>query len=158
MPRSRRPLLLALAGLLLVPAWAVVAAGIVQVRACVPGDVVHASAVGNLHLVLLRPTAACPSGHALDQSGIAAVVGTIALTTVLAHLVGLGALAGLSALAWRAVRVVRGIAAARPWHRVPGAVAVHVRGLALVVRTTVSAVVRWERGGAVGLRAPPLPA
>jgi hypothetical protein len=152
---SRRLLVLASACALLVPLWAVVAAGLLQVRACVP-------AVGSLtgpHLLLLRPAADCPSGVALDEHGVFAVVGAVALTTLAAHLAAIGAFAGLSAaLARTAALVARLLDHVLPGRRTPGrAVAVGAGG-ALTRATAVLGDVSRAATAVVGLRAPPLPA
>lgn len=155
MTPSRRLLVLASACALLVPLWAVVAAGLLQVRACVP-------AVGSLtgpHLLLLRPAADCPSGVALDEHGVFAVVGAVALTTLAAHLAAIGAFAGLSAaLARTAALVARLLDHVLPGRRTPGrVVAVGALG-ALTRATAVLGDVRRAATAVVGLRAPPLAA
>jgi hypothetical protein len=152
---SRRLLVLASACALLVPLWAVVAAGLVQVRACVPTSGPFTGA----HLLLLRPAAACPSGVALDEHGVFAVVGAVALTTLAVQLAALGAFAGLSAaLARTAALVARLVDHVLPGRRTPGrVVAVGARSV-LSRATAVLGDVRRAATSVVGLRAPPLAA
>ncbi|PWD51892.1 hypothetical protein C8046_15825 [Serinibacter arcticus] len=141
--------------MLLASLWVVVAAGFVQVRACVP----TVGLLGDAHLLLLRPAADCPSGAALDEGGVLAVVGTVALTTLAAHLAGMGALAGLGTVVARATSLVaRLLEAVLPGRRAPGHVVAVVRRAALSGATAVVGAVRGAASSVVGLRAPPLAA
>lgn len=155
MTPSRRLLVLASACALLVPLWAVVAAGLVQVRACVPSF----GSLTGAHLLLLRPAADCPSGVALDEHGVLAVVGAVALTTIAVNLAALGALAGLSAtLARTAALVARLLDRVLPGRRTPGSV-VAVGARPVLSRATAAiGDVRRAAAAVVGLRAPPFAA
>lgn len=155
MTHSRRSLVLAAATMLLIPLWGVIASGLVQVRACVP----TLGLLGDAHLMFLRPAADCPSGTALDESGLLAVVGTIALTSLAAHLAAIGALTGLGAAAARAAVVVRRLLdAVLPGRRAPRGAVVRVERPVLTWATALVGMVGRSASTVVGLRAPPVAA
>lgn len=153
--RSRLHLTATLFALLVVPVGALVASGLVQVRACVPA----APTLLGSHLTFLRPVAACPSGVALDD-GALAVVGTVALATVLAWLTGGGVLAALGlALSRCAALVARLLDAVVPGRRAPGAGPLPSAAPSRL--DVVAPTVRTPRHvilAVVGWRGPPLPA
>ncbi|GMA30336.1 hypothetical protein [Litorihabitans aurantiacus] len=140
------------------PLWGLAQAGLLQVRACVTVPGMFGTA-GGAHLMLLRPAPECPSGVALDEHGLLAVVGAVAVTTLLAHVAGIGVLAGVAALAVRAAGVVarlleRVLPGARRPGRAPAVVC--LRGVTLA--TAFPPLARGVRTAVVALRAPPLAA
>ena len=142
-----------LAVVLIAPVWSAVLAGLVELRACLPGG----SPIVTAHLVLIRPDADCPSGLALAD-GAFAVIGTIGLLSLLGWVFA-GAL-----LAWAGALVARGRVLVRQLLDavVPGR---RVRPVAVVpgrVRWTAVISERFQEAlalaGHVSRRGPPLPA
>ena len=148
-------MLVAAAATLLIPLWAVFASGLVQVRACVPA----LGTLGEAHLMFLRPAVDCPSGSALDESGVLAIVGTVTLTALAGQLAALGALTGLGAVASAAAAVVLAlVGGALPALRSSRAIMVARKRASLTWATALVGMVGRRASSVVGLRAPPLPA
>lgn len=136
-----------------IPAWLITVSGLVQVRACQP---VEAGGLFGAHVALLVPQANC-SGP--DGVGLA-LVGTVAIASVVAWIAG----AGLLGAAWfalrraanRLARLVRAAWAAVV--SVPSAVVVrHVTRLRMSRVEEKAGLFRWV-SAVVGLRAPPFAA
>ncbi|PFG20534.1 hypothetical protein [Serinibacter salmoneus] len=147
--------LLGAAVVLLATGWALAAAGLVQVRPCLPGE----ATLGGAHLVLLHPSSACPSGVALDGAAMLGVIASVGVGVLIVQVLGAGALsaAGGVLTRMRAVvraildRVVPGISQPEP---------VTVVALTRPPGVVVGVPARPRRGLAarVGLRAPPVAA
>ncbi|ACQ79059.1 hypothetical protein Bcav_0798 [Beutenbergia cavernae DSM 12333] len=138
---------------LVLPALAAVSGGLVQLRACVPGDGVTGWL--GAHLALLRPDPACPDGTLAPHAGtMLAVVGTLALPALLAHLGLLVALASFGRLLVAGARVVAALVAGFV-ARIPTVVPVgRVRRVRYWCARVVQAVTRPAADLAAG-RGPP---
>lgn len=138
---------------LLATGWALAAAGLVQLRACLPGE----GTLGGAHLVLLHPTSACPSGVAVDGAAMVGVLASVGIGVLIAQLLGAGALSVTGGVLARMRAVVRAILArVMPGAMAPEPVTPVAARRRVSAHATASARPRRGLTARVGLRAPPV--
>lgn len=145
--------------LLGVPIMVAASSGLLQVRACLPGQ--GAAAWWGAHVALLRPDPSCPEGMlapGAEPGSMLAVVATLTIPMLLAHTGGALAALTLSGALGRAARSIRMILARVARRRPSGVLPVPSHRPANLVTCASSGPLTRHVALAVGTRAPPSPA